>query len=202
MVKICGITRLEDAHLAWRAGANAIGVNFWPRSRRCVDKDLAAKIAGHTPGVRDRCRRLRQCRPRGDFGVHPRLQPHCGSAPRRRGRRILRRFRRPGDQGTASSRQRGHRTGEAIRREGPDDPARRRFGGGIRRIRCSFFMEPREAAQQFQRGGPNRGWSDAGQRRDGDSRRRPRRRRRGCGVERAPGVKDETLIAAFVASRA
>jgi phosphoribosylanthranilate isomerase len=44
-VKICGITRPEDAELAASLGAWAIGFNFWPGSKRCVDPAVAAGIA-------------------------------------------------------------------------------------------------------------------------------------------------------------
>jgi phosphoribosylanthranilate isomerase len=44
-VKICGITRLEDAELAATLGAWAIGFNFWPGSKRHVDSGVAAGIA-------------------------------------------------------------------------------------------------------------------------------------------------------------
>jgi phosphoribosylanthranilate isomerase len=52
-VKICGVTRLEDALLAARLGADAIGLNFWPGSRRCVSAERGAEIARALPaGVR------------------------------------------------------------------------------------------------------------------------------------------------------
>ena len=44
-VKICGITRSEDAELAAELGAWAIGFNFWPGSKRRCDPAIAAGIA-------------------------------------------------------------------------------------------------------------------------------------------------------------
>jgi phosphoribosylanthranilate isomerase len=44
-VKICGITRHEDAEQAAALGAWAIGFNFWPGSKRRVDPAVAAGIA-------------------------------------------------------------------------------------------------------------------------------------------------------------
>ena len=43
-VKICGITRLEDAEAAVSAGAWAIGLNHSPESARLVDPDAAEEI--------------------------------------------------------------------------------------------------------------------------------------------------------------
>jgi phosphoribosylanthranilate isomerase len=48
-VKICGVTRVEDARLAVRLGADAIGLNFWPRSRRFVTPDAARAIVRALP---------------------------------------------------------------------------------------------------------------------------------------------------------
>jgi phosphoribosylanthranilate isomerase len=44
-VKICGITRPEDAELSAELGAWALGFNFWPGSKRVVDRAVAAGIA-------------------------------------------------------------------------------------------------------------------------------------------------------------
>src|SRR5687767_1167202 len=43
-IKICGITRPDDALLAAEAGAGAIGLNFYPRSPRFVPAERAAEI--------------------------------------------------------------------------------------------------------------------------------------------------------------
>ena len=44
-VKVCGVTRLEDALFAVDAGAQAIGVNLVPASSRRVDLSAAKRIA-------------------------------------------------------------------------------------------------------------------------------------------------------------
>jgi phosphoribosylanthranilate isomerase len=48
-IKICGITRLEDALAAARLGADALGFNFWPRSKRYVAPVEARKILRRLP---------------------------------------------------------------------------------------------------------------------------------------------------------
>ncbi|HFE48340.1 MAG TPA: phosphoribosylanthranilate isomerase [Chromatiaceae bacterium] len=48
-VKICGITRPEDADAAARAGADAIGLVFYPPSPRHVEVARAARIARGLP---------------------------------------------------------------------------------------------------------------------------------------------------------
>ena len=48
-IKICGITRLEDALLAADLGASAIGFVFWEKSPRYVEPAVATKIVRHLP---------------------------------------------------------------------------------------------------------------------------------------------------------
>jgi phosphoribosylanthranilate isomerase len=48
-VKICGITSTHDAQVAARAGADAIGLNFWPQSKRCVGQETAREIVAALP---------------------------------------------------------------------------------------------------------------------------------------------------------
>jgi phosphoribosylanthranilate isomerase len=49
IVKICGITRLEDAEAAVACGADAIGFVFWPKSPRFVEPERARAIAAALP---------------------------------------------------------------------------------------------------------------------------------------------------------
>lgn len=48
-VKICGVTRLEDALAAIDCGADAIGINFWPQSKRYCDPEQARGIVACLP---------------------------------------------------------------------------------------------------------------------------------------------------------
>jgi len=48
-VKVCGLTRLDDAYAAVEAGASAVGFVFWPESPRFVDPYRARAIAAKLP---------------------------------------------------------------------------------------------------------------------------------------------------------
>ncbi|MFQ5513121.1 MAG: tryptophan synthase subunit beta [Myxococcota bacterium] len=50
LVKICGVTRVEDARLAVEAGADAIGLNLVPKSARRLSDDRAREIATELAG--------------------------------------------------------------------------------------------------------------------------------------------------------
>lgn len=50
LVKVCGITRPEDAELACELGADLLGVNLWPHSPRFVARAAAREIAAVARG--------------------------------------------------------------------------------------------------------------------------------------------------------
>jgi phosphoribosylanthranilate isomerase len=48
-IKICGVTRAEDALAAVRLGADALGFNFWPGSKRHLTPAAAREIIARLP---------------------------------------------------------------------------------------------------------------------------------------------------------
>jgi len=48
-VKVCGITNLDDARAAVQYGADYLGFNFYPPSRRCIAPERAHEIMARLP---------------------------------------------------------------------------------------------------------------------------------------------------------
>lgn len=48
-IKVCGLTRAEDARLAWELGASALGFVFHPASPRCVSTEQVRRIRSSLP---------------------------------------------------------------------------------------------------------------------------------------------------------
>ena len=44
-MKICGVTNPDDGRMVVRAGADAVGLNFYPPSPRYLELDRAAEVA-------------------------------------------------------------------------------------------------------------------------------------------------------------
>jgi phosphoribosylanthranilate isomerase len=49
-IKICGMTTVEDALAAARAGADAVGLNFYAKSPRYIDPPTARQVVDTLPG--------------------------------------------------------------------------------------------------------------------------------------------------------
>jgi phosphoribosylanthranilate isomerase len=45
-IKICGVTLPDDAAMVGGSGADYVGLNFWPKSKRFIELDRAPLIAG------------------------------------------------------------------------------------------------------------------------------------------------------------
>jgi len=54
IVKVCGITSIEDGLLALQEGANALGFNFWPLSPRYISTEAASLIVAEAGRSFDR----------------------------------------------------------------------------------------------------------------------------------------------------
>jgi phosphoribosylanthranilate isomerase len=202
-VKICGITRPEDAELAVELGAWALGFILWPRSPRAADPAVAAGIA---LALRRRVELV------GVF-VNASLEEIAQAAEALH----LSHVQLHGDEGPAFCAETGRRTGakviKAIRIASAADLQ------DLERYHTDFHLL--DAAARGKRGGTGETWDWA---------LAARRRRKvpailsggltaenvaagiravdpyavdvASGVEAAPGVKDPDKLAAFMAAAA
>ena len=200
-VKVCGITRVEDAELAAGLGAWALGFILWPQSPRAADPAVAAGIAR---AVRRRVELV------GVF-VNASLDEvaHAADAIG------LTHLQLHGDEGPAFCTEAGRRTGcrviKAVRvSSGADLQA-------LERYRTDFHLL--DASVKGLRGGSGQAWDWelAAQRRskvpailsggltpdnvaDGIAAVRPYAVDVASGVEASPGVKDPAKVEAFLAA--
>ena len=198
-VKICGITRLEDAELAASLGAWALGFILWPQSKRAVEEAVAAGIA----------RRVRRQAELVGVFVNPTLDEvtHAAEAIG------LTHVQLHGDEGPSFAAEVARRTGakiiKAARVAGASDLQ------SLERFRTDFHLLD-TAAEGVQGGsGQTWDWSLAAQRRskvpmvlsggltpenvaEAVALVRPWGVDVASGVESAPGVKDPDKVARFV----
>jgi phosphoribosylanthranilate isomerase len=199
-VKICGITRLEDAELAASLGAWALGFILWPGSARAADPAVAAGIA----------RRLRrQVEIVGVF-VNPTLD-EVAQAVDQIG---LSHVQLHGDEGPAFATEVARRTGAKVIKAAPVTS-----GADLQALevfRTDFHLL--DTGVKGMRGGTGAAWdwSLAAQRRskvpailsggldpgnvaDGIAAVQPYAVDVASGVEAEPGVKDHAKLEAFLA---
>jgi phosphoribosylanthranilate isomerase len=202
-VKICGITRSEDAELATELGAWAIGFNFWPGSKRRCDPAIAAGIA----------RALRRkVEPAGVF-VNPTLDEVVQIAENVG----LTHIQLHGDEGPSFCTAVAQRTGARIIKA-----LRIGSGADIRdaeRYHTDFHLLDAAAGKEYGGTGRTWDWALAAKRHsrvpvilsggltpdnvaDGISAVRPWGVDVASGVESAPGIKDPALLEAFFAAAA
>src|SRR5437763_1706033 len=82
-IKICGVTCLDDAQLAYEAGADAIGLNFFEGSRRYCPPEQAREIAASSQKTLRR--QLKPCIPgQSTWPVASKPRPGASRAPRSR----------------------------------------------------------------------------------------------------------------------
>jgi phosphoribosylanthranilate isomerase len=199
-VKICGITRLEDAELAASLGAWALGFILWPQSKRAVDPGVAAGIASV---VRRRVELV------GVF-VNPTLDEVVHAADSIG----LTHVQLHGDEGPSFAAEAGRRSGTKVIKA-----ARVASGADLQaleRFHTDFHLL--DAAVEGLRGGSGQAWdwSIAAQRRskvpailsggltaenvaDGIAAVKPYAVDVASGTEASPGVKDPAKLEAFMA---
>jgi phosphoribosylanthranilate isomerase len=200
-VKLCGMTRPEDAELAADLGAWAIGFNLWPGSKRLADPAVAAGIA----------RALRRRVELVGVFVNPTLDEVVHAAEGMG----LTHVQLHGDEGPAFCTAVAERTGaRVIKAVGVASGADIR---AVERFHTDFHMLDAPAGKAFGGTGRTWDWGLAAQRRsqvpvilaggldpgnvaDAIAAVRPWAVDVASGIESAPGVKDPAKMEAFMAA--
>jgi len=196
-IKICGVTRVEDALICVAAGVNSIGINFSRASKRYCEPDRAAQIVKAVAGralivgvfvdapleeivsVRDRvglgCVQLHGSE---SPDLLNRLLPHAYKALRVRGPAIVHEVARfPGDHVLLDAYVPGAVGGTGAR----FDWSFARAVGRERRVTVAGGLTPDNVAEAIEVALPY--CVDVA-----------------SGVERTPGIKDAVLVHSFVAA--
>jgi indole-3-glycerol phosphate synthase/phosphoribosylanthranilate isomerase len=201
-VKVCGITTVEDGLMAAEAGADAVGLVFWPKSPRAVDLERARAIAAALPplvlrvgvfvdATRDEIERAVEAAGLDVVQLHGDEPPESlGGLPRRALKAV-----RVGA---------GFQAADALRYEGrasgilldTRSPAGGPPGGTGRTFDWSAVREVRERAAWVALAGG----LDAGNVGRAIAEVRPDAVDVSSGVESAPGRKDAAKVRAFIAA--
>ena len=194
-VKICGVTRRDDIEIAVDAGADAIGLNLWPGSRRYVSPEVASDLRSAIPARVLAIGVFVDAAPEEVISLADRLgldrvQLHGSESPavvERVGPRALKAFRLvdagtltlieayPGDELLVDAHVPGMPGGTGR----PANRALARRAAGLGRMWLAGGLDPSNVAEAVREVRPY-GVDVAG------------------GVESAPGIKDEALVRAFV----
>ena len=202
LVKICGITRLEDAEAAVALGAGALGFVFWPKSPRFVDPDRARAIVARAAAVRRDGRRVRE--PAGRDIVNGvaalRRAERRAAARRRDSRRCSPSIDRPVIKAVALGRSTRAEDAEAWPRAS-DAAARRARSRAARRHRPDGRLGRGRARSPAPAPVLLAGGLHADNVADAIARVRPFGIDVSSGVESSPGVKDHARLRALVRRR-
>lgn len=205
-IKVCGLTRLEDVHATAAAGADAIGLVFYPKSARCVSLEQARVLRQAMPALVDVVALFVNAEPDHVRQVIEQVQPdilqfHGDESPdycRQFGRRYMRAFRVGGP---------GLDTPENVRAaclEFPDasawlfDSYSAGYGGSGRSF--DFALLDVLRADQNARPVVLAGGLNAQSVADAMARLRPYAVDVSSGVEVSPGVKSPERVAEFIAA--
>ena len=194
LVKICGVTTAKDAAMAAELGADAIGVNFWPGSKRYVDPAQAGPILAAIPAGVLKVGVFVNATADDVRPPHLRAGARSGAAPRRRGSRRLRDGRSPVHPSGGTGARRGAFAAEVGWKPALwlYDAFVEGFGGGG--VPAPWPLVAARAQRPFLLAGGLTAENVA----DAVRAMRPDGVDVASGVERSAGVKDAAKVAAFI----